>query len=161
MHPLERMKASKTDQYDDGVLLDNPRMPYLGEALHLYTAARQKQDRKGVEALIFPFAYLLAASNFKEAGARAGVQDCRLYRLRHGGASHDVASKVRSLLEVKKRGRWISDNSLRRYQKSVVLLTEEARLTCAQKSRAARIEKNLELHLKRRIHSFSRGAAKG
>ena len=101
LHPQERMKASKTDQFDDGVLLDNPRMPYLGDALHQYTAARQKQDNAGVEALIFPFAYLSAATSFKEAGARAGVQDCRLYRLRHGGASHDVAAKLRSLLEVK------------------------------------------------------------
>ena len=34
--------------------------------------------------------------------------DAHLYRLRHGGASHDTAHRVRSLDEVAKRGAWLS-----------------------------------------------------
>ena len=40
-----------------------------------------------------------------------------MYALRHGGASFDIVSNSRELLEVKTRGRWQSDQSLRRYQK--------------------------------------------
>ena len=40
-----------------------------------------------------------------------------LYRLRHGGASHDVALQLRSLAEVRKRGCWRSDSSVARYAK--------------------------------------------
>ncbi len=40
-----------------------------------------------------------------------------LYRLRHGGASHDVAMKWRNLDEVQKRGSWRSTRSLARYAK--------------------------------------------
>ena len=41
----------------------------------------------------------------------------QLYRLRHGGASHDLSTGRRTLAEVKTRGRWQSDGSLRRYGK--------------------------------------------
>ena len=41
-----------------------------------------------------------------------------LYMLRHGGASHDAWAQTRSIEMIKKRGRWMSDRSLRRYEKS-------------------------------------------
>ena len=40
-----------------------------------------------------------------------------LYQLRHGGASHDYASGLRSLEDVRRRGRWRSWDSVRRYEK--------------------------------------------
>jgi integrase len=40
-----------------------------------------------------------------------------LYRLRHGGASHDAAEKVRTLEEIQKRGGWRSFSSVARYSK--------------------------------------------
>ena len=45
-----------------------------------------------------------------------------LYSLRHGGASHDLLACRRSLAEVKSRGRWASDQSLKRYGKSTRML---------------------------------------
>ena len=39
------------------------------------------------------------------------------YRLRHGGASTDYASRRRSLPEIQRIGRWRSFRSLRRYEK--------------------------------------------
>ena len=47
---------------------------------------------------------------------------------RHGGATHDVLSRRRSLLEVKQHGRWASDNSLKRYVKEARLQTEVAKV---------------------------------
>ena len=41
--------------------------------------------------------------------------------MRHGGASHELAVKARPLDEIKKRGRWLTDTSLRRYEKGARL----------------------------------------
>ena len=46
------------------------------------------------------------------------VLEPSLYALHHGGASHDAASGARSIQEIKDRGRWSSDASLRRYRKT-------------------------------------------
>ena len=51
-----------------------------------------------------------------------------LYSLRHGGASDDLLSKRRTLAEIKSRGRWTCDNSLKRYAKATRLQMELARL---------------------------------
>ena len=40
-----------------------------------------------------------------------------LYGLRHGGASHEMLTGVRSLSELMKRGRWRSEASVKRYEK--------------------------------------------
>ena len=47
-----------------------------------------------------------------------------LYALRHGGASEDLLSRQRSISDVKARGGWTSDSSLRRYPKASRLLSE-------------------------------------
>ena len=51
------------------------------------------------------------------------LNPCR-YALRHGGASEDLLSKRRSVQDVKRRGRWVSDSSLKRYGKESRLLKE-------------------------------------
>ena len=51
------------------------------------------------------------------------LNPCR-YALRHGGASEDILSRRRLLVDVKRRGRWVSDSSLRRYGKETRLLSE-------------------------------------
>ena len=51
------------------------------------------------------------------------LNPCR-YALRHGGASEDLLSRRRSVQDVKRRGRWVSDSSLRRYGKESRLLKE-------------------------------------
>ncbi|CAK0842032.1 unnamed protein product, partial [Prorocentrum cordatum] len=49
-----------------------------------------------------------------------------LYSLRHGGASDDLATAVRTQEEVKVRGRWATITSLKRYGKTTRLLLEMA-----------------------------------
>ena len=46
------------------------------------------------------------------------------YSLRHGGASDDLLNQRRSLLEIKRRGLWKSEISLRRYAKEGMILSE-------------------------------------
>ena len=56
----------------------------------------------------------------------AGVGHLQLvpYMLRHGGASHDALAGRRSIAAIKKRGRWRSDQSLRRYQKESLAMAQ-------------------------------------
>ena len=44
-----------------------------------------------------------------------------LYQLRHGGAAYDILERKRSFEEVKTRGRWVADSSVRRYGKAGVV----------------------------------------
>ena len=57
-------------------------------------------------------------------GNALGLQEINvsLYSLRHGGASRDLLKKYRTLKEIKLRGRWASDSSLRRYSKETKLV---------------------------------------
>ena len=51
-----------------------------------------------------------------------------VYSLRHGGASHDLLHQRRTVAEVKMRGRWHSDASVRRYGKLARAMKEANRL---------------------------------
>jgi hypothetical protein len=50
------------------------------------------------------------------------------YSLRHGGASEVRLGRKRSLAEIKRRGRWASDTSLKRYTKETRLMSELVKL---------------------------------
>ena len=62
---------------------------------------------------------------FREVMQEWNLVDVVLYRMRHGGAFHDIVNGQRPVLEVKKRGRWANDKSLKRYAKGVRLQTTE------------------------------------
>ncbi|CAK0908201.1 unnamed protein product [Prorocentrum cordatum] len=51
-----------------------------------------------------------------------------LYLLRHSGASRDFANQLRPLSEVKRRGRWMSEASVRRYEKGGRLAEQFSKL---------------------------------
>ena len=59
-----------------------------------------------------------------------------LYQARHSGASSDSAGGRRTLKKVKRRGRWRSDASLRRYEKAERLTDQLRRLDPQQQSAA-------------------------
>eukprot|EP00973_Karenia_brevis_P091417 12407353-Karenia_brevis.AAC.1 len=50
-------------------------------------------------------------SHFKRSPVRLGQKPSSLYCLRHSGPSADWLHRRRSLVEIKKRGRWASDAS--------------------------------------------------
>eukprot|EP00971_Amphidinium_carterae_P073762 1458436-Amphidinium_carterae.1 len=41
--------------------------------------------------------------------------------MRHSGPSHDLLHSLRTMLEVKRRGRWVSDSSLAHYECHVLV----------------------------------------
>ena len=94
--------------------------PWIGDLLaHL---VRNRHP----ESPLWPLSPVEIISNFQTACASLGLQHlspCR-YSLRHGGASDDLLTLRRDLAAVKKRGRWASDSSLKRYTKEIRLLAE-------------------------------------
>ncbi len=122
LHSLEAGRPSKVGVFNDGVSLDAPAPVWLGRTLQGLGLHLLPHDR------LFQFEYSELKSKFEEACLRIGIQDPCMYRLRHGGASHDRATNSRTLDAIKKRGRWACDASLRRYEKAVRLQEVEAQV---------------------------------
>ena len=114
--PLEDSIPGKTGQFDKTVLLDTDL--WLSPFLTMLTSSRDP------EICLWPTCAAHVIRCLDTACTRLGLESlniCR-YSLRHGGASHDILSNRRSLLEVKRRGLWRSDASLKRYGKEAKVL---------------------------------------
>ena len=113
LHPHEGSDTSRTGRVDGSLLADHPRLPWLPQVLGLLKA-------KFPHSLVFNFGQAQWGRALRGAASACGLSalgDPCLYRLRHGGGSHDLLFKARSLLSAKKRGRWASDRSLARYER--------------------------------------------
>eukprot|EP00438_Fugacium_kawagutii_P013651 Skav213124 [mRNA] locus=scaffold107:139529:142876:+ [translate_table: standard] len=110
INPSEEGQTSKVGSLDESILLDSPIMPYLGPALQTIAVGTP-------QALLFPQGYQHLTRVWKQALVRLGLSPnyATLHQLRHSGASWDRLKRLRTTLEVKMRGRWASDSSLKRY----------------------------------------------
>lgn len=105
-------KVDKTGTFNNSIVLDNPdNEVWLGKALY---KIRVKQ---GNQVPLFNFKMETFRREFQQAGSWLGLEGLRVYQMRHGGASEDLASKLRDHNAVKDRGRWQTDVSVRRYAK--------------------------------------------
>ena len=139
LHPQERGVSSKTGEWDDGLSLSNRFCPALGQLLSRWA------QKRPTGSPMFAMDYRHLRQIFMQGMEELGLGVPSLYRLRHGGASSDYAMGHRPLLEIKRRGRWRADSSLRRYEKSTRAQAVEGRLSKEQQSRATVVA--LELHL--------------
>ena len=137
LHPEDRALPSKVGVFDDGIALDVPSLALLGPMLGRIMANRVKAQK------IFPYTYVQAKDLFKLACERLHIADPSPYRLRHGGASHDRITGKRQLVEVKKRGRWATDASVRRYEKGTLLQKTELEIRPNLLRRAALLGRDL------------------
>lgn len=145
LHPEERGAPSKTGSFDDGLPLDSPYLNWLGPVLLTLTFPFGRNSK------MFAFDYQEIKEVFGAAMHSLQLGDPSLYRLRHGGASHDRAANFRTIGDVKRRGRWVADASVRRYEKPTILHAEEGRLP----NRLARLAVPLERLLSSIISGLS------
>ena len=134
--PQAVQSTTKVGTIDDTIILDRPR--WLGVFVGAYFGKLKPMD------LLFPDAAGRVVPAFKSACAALGLPPLCLYQLRHGGASEDILSKDREYLEVKARGRWCTDVSLRRYAKPAQLRRLMGELSPAARIYCERALKNLE-----------------
>ena len=133
LHPTEESEPSKVKEWDETLPID------VGECRDMLTHGLQVlKATRGREQQLFDFQQRHFAKEFKRAAQAAGLTRLQphTYSLRHSGPSHDMAMRVRSLLEIKLRGRWKSDASLRRYQKEGRIAQQLASLTSDTRQKA-------------------------
>jgi hypothetical protein len=119
LHPAERMEPSKTGSFDDSILLDKAPYNAVGPLLMRLKAGKQEGDRA------FQFSSPQWSQLVAAAVAHLGLsRKLVLYQLRHSGASNDFYHQRRGLVDIKRRGRWLTDKSVRRYEKAA-RLTEQ------------------------------------
>jgi hypothetical protein len=111
LHPEKRSEVSKVGLSDETMLLDSPDYTDLGAMLAALLTGVPSRRLFGVELLQLTAMF----ATYRDA---CGLRDLGvvLYMLRHGGPSHDRRKKYRTVAEIKSRGRWASDSSLRRYE---------------------------------------------
>ena len=117
LSPPELESPGKTGAWDESVLID--RDPELLPLLHALVHNRHPQSSLWGSSASDPNTFSNAASQLNLLALRP----CR-YALRHGGASDDLITRHRDLMSIKKRGRWVSDSSLKRYAKESKLAAE-------------------------------------
>ena len=102
----------KVGEYDNSLKVDQNFFKFLAKAL------LDRSRAVGKAGLLFPMTFAEANRHLKEAARRLRVDDgvC-LYQCRHGGAAHDLNAKARTRDEVMARGRWRTDQTVRRYTK--------------------------------------------
>ena len=129
--PSERVDRNKTGLADLSLLLDAPYASFLGPVV-----AQLAARRKG--RMLIESTYVNMKVQFERAQETLQLpQKFVLYQIRHGGPSHDRAHRVRSMLEIKNRGQWSSDASVKRYEGHARLQQVESRLDAALARRAA------------------------
>ena len=118
LYPSELQQPGKTGTLDEAIIYDTE--PWVHK---LFVILLQRSDP---ESPLWPLRGAALVELFARAAAHLGLQElapCR-YALRHGGASEDLLQRRRSHLEVKRRGGWRTDASLKRYGKESKLLSE-------------------------------------
>ena len=123
-HPADAGTPGKTGETDESVVLDMPEMQWLGRNLLLLKDMQPKNSK------LFDLSQEELSRDFFNGLRDLKVADLGLspYSLRHSGASNDYLNKIRPLLDIKMRGRWKSDSSLKRYTKPAFLLKMEEKL---------------------------------
>ena len=113
LHPRELAVPSKTQVYDEVIPFDLPFYSFLPGALRWLKASTPPGEP------LSPFTLVRVSSLFKEAAEDMGLASLtpQLYQLRHSGPSVELALQLRTLANVKLRGRWRTDASVARYLK--------------------------------------------
>lgn len=103
----------KVGVFDNSLPIDQKELQWMAKLL----VARAKKLNSPKDH-IFQFSMEEFRTAFSAAGERLGLAGLHPYQLRHGGATNDLASRLRDFPSVKSRGRWKSDQSVRRYAKT-------------------------------------------
>ena len=150
LHDADLGIAGKTRITDESVLVDLDTM--------LWPCLRVLHEKVHADEAIWNFSLDQLRDIYSTVMERLKVTNLlmtHLYGLRHGGASYDLLARRRSLAEVKFRGRWQADTSLRRYAKATRLQREMAKVI----PRITEFATNVEEHFHKMIISVAKGKA--
>ena len=135
--PSARDGRSKVLGSDDSLPLDSKILPWF-PALCEVLAEGPKEEK------IFDFSYQDLVREFGRSRRRLRIKRLVPYQTRHSGASIDLCLSHRSMREVQSRGRWASDKSMLRYNKSAKLAQSMKQFDRRQLDYFATAESRLE-----------------
>jgi hypothetical protein len=143
LHPDQRGIASKTGQMNESLIIHRP---WLSEIL-----MQQVRLCRGLR--LFDFNLDQMRRHFVQIAAKVGINQWNpvLYMARHTGASLDRLENRISLEEVRRRGRWAAESSVRRYEKRALVMEVFQSLTPEQKLMCRRFDRDLVPFLRRRL----------
>lgn len=115
--PMERGESSKAGIYDEVLILDDVKAPWLPNLLQ--ALAQKKMKQEGEEAMLWSFSAAQYLQRWRAAVSSLQAEDIAIspYQNRHGGVSRDHLKRLRSVASIQRRGRWASDSSARIYDK--------------------------------------------
>ena len=129
--PAPDMQTSKTNVHNESIMLDNKETLWLGSALECASSWTGPLLPTSYADVTVAWHKSLAQLKFKKGLAV-------LHQLRHSGATWDRFRDYRTVLDVKLRGRWASDSSLRRCEQHALVAQEFEKLACLKtRARAA------------------------
>ena len=105
-------KPDKVGIYDNCIPFDLPAIQWVGQQLLDVAKGAAKKDSP-----LFTFSLEQYRKQFAKAASLLGLDNLHPYQLRHGGATEDMTSGARDHSSIKTRGRWRTDQSVRRYAK--------------------------------------------
>ena len=134
---MEQGQPSKTGEYDNAIMFDLEHHKFVGGFLRKVKGSQEQND------YLMTDTYETLARDFHEAAKKAQVADIRrpvLYSLRHSAVSYEAAEKMRTLDQIKIRGRWRSDSLVARHRKPRLLNAEMNKLPHAIQTKVPRAE---------------------
>jgi len=140
LFPEEGLVTGKTKEFDESVIFDREEL-----MTGMCAALRSLMRGKPKGAKLFSLTYASYVQNFHQLAEISGVSALQPhpYALRHGGASDDYLTKKLDLEGVRRKGRWRSFSSVRRYEKSGRVAAEVQRLPVKTRAYALRNEARL------------------
>lgn len=106
------LQPDKVGVFDNSIPLDSKERMWLGEVMDAHVKTLPNK-----ESMIFDFSMEEYRKEFVRAAKVLKLEGLHPYQLRHGGAAEDLSGKHRDHHGVKARGRWATDQSVRRYTK--------------------------------------------
>ena len=124
LHASDQQEVSKVGIQDHSILLDGITMPWLGKVLE----ANKIGDPEG---FLFRTDYVKVKRAWDRAlkTLKLPAKFAVLYQIRHSGPSWDMLVKHRSLPEIKRRGQWASDFTVKRYENHALVSVQFDQLT--------------------------------
>ena len=154
MHMQEDLKPSKIGLFDEAVIIDAGH--WINLLLEIVARSPSQQQLLNMQPGQLKTAFLAACQKLH----LAHLLPC-LYQLRHAGASDDMLQARRVTADIRARGRWQSDNSLKRYSKPTQVLRELQRVSLAVKALGSFVDSHLAtvFHIPKSIPSVLVGKA--
>ena len=110
--PFARGHASKTGKFNLSVVLNTRHRKWLSSVLLDHRSTRPTKSS------LFTLGQDSWRKAFLQAATDLNLAIPTLYVLRHGGASDAYLTGARTIEDIKKRGHWMSDKSVRRYEQA-------------------------------------------